>query len=165
MNTANRALSIQKTRRCCTGWPYGSCASACLIDSTTPKNGSIIPLIPPGAGSGESRAPASTSSTAPKYLIRDRDRVYGPEVQRVAHHLGFEEIRTSPQSPWQNPYAERLTSGSPRGARSHDRWSLRRRTRSSRPHRSVDLRKGADRPQMRFLVRTGECETLALHNR
>ena len=46
--------------------------------------------------------------TAPKYLLRDQDSIYGPEVQRAAHNLGCEQIRTSPHSPWQNPFVERL---------------------------------------------------------
>ena len=46
--------------------------------------------------------------TAPKYLLRDRDSIYGSEFQRAADNLGFEQIVTSPRSPWQNPYVERL---------------------------------------------------------
>ena len=45
---------------------------------------------------------------APRYLLRDREAVYGQAfVQRVAG-LGMEQVLTAPQSPWQNPYAERL---------------------------------------------------------
>jgi len=46
--------------------------------------------------------------TAPKFLLRDRDGIYGREVQRAAYNLGCEQIRTSPRSPWQNPYVERV---------------------------------------------------------
>jgi putative transposase len=46
--------------------------------------------------------------TAPRYLVRDRDGVYGCEVRRRLESLGIEEILTAPQSPWQNSYAERL---------------------------------------------------------
>jgi transposase InsO family protein len=46
--------------------------------------------------------------TAPRYLIRDRDGVYGCNVRRRLESLGIEEILTAPQSPWQNAYAERL---------------------------------------------------------
>jgi transposase InsO family protein len=44
----------------------------------------------------------------PRYLIRDRDGVYGNEVRRRLHSLRIEEVLTAPQSPWQNAYAERL---------------------------------------------------------
>lgn len=45
---------------------------------------------------------------APRYLIRDRDGVYGNEVRRRLGSLGIAEVLTAPQSPWQNAYVERL---------------------------------------------------------
>jgi putative transposase len=45
---------------------------------------------------------------AARFLIRDRDSIYGDEVRRRIAALGVEEVLTAPQSPWQNPYAERL---------------------------------------------------------
>jgi putative transposase len=44
----------------------------------------------------------------PDYLIRDRDGVYGKEVRQRLQSLSIEQVLTAPQSPWQNPYAERL---------------------------------------------------------
>jgi transposase InsO family protein len=44
----------------------------------------------------------------PKYLIRDRDAIYGNHFQRQATALGIEEVITAPGSPWQNAYAERV---------------------------------------------------------
>jgi transposase InsO family protein len=46
--------------------------------------------------------------TAPRYLIRDRDAIYGAEVRRCLASLHVEEVVTAPRSPWQNPYCERL---------------------------------------------------------
>jgi len=46
--------------------------------------------------------------TVPRYLIRDRDGIYGGEVRRCLASLGVEEVVTAPRSPWQNPYCERL---------------------------------------------------------
>jgi transposase InsO family protein len=43
-----------------------------------------------------------------RYLIRDRGSIYGTEVRLRIKSLGMEEVLTAPQSPWQNPYAERL---------------------------------------------------------
>ena len=43
-----------------------------------------------------------------RYVIRDRDSIYGNEVHWRIASLGMEEVLTAPQSPWQNPYAERL---------------------------------------------------------
>ena len=44
----------------------------------------------------------------PRYLLRDRDAIYGTAFRRQATALGIKEVTTAPQSPWQNPYAERL---------------------------------------------------------
>jgi transposase InsO family protein len=46
--------------------------------------------------------------SAPRYLLRDRDGVYGQVFQQRVVGLGMEQVLTAPQSPWQNPYAERL---------------------------------------------------------
>jgi putative transposase len=43
-----------------------------------------------------------------RYLLRDRDGAYGDDFRRVLRAIGIREILTAPQSPWQNPYAERV---------------------------------------------------------
>jgi putative transposase len=45
---------------------------------------------------------------APRYLLRDRDGVYGQHFRDRVRNLGSEEVLIAPQSPWQNPYVERL---------------------------------------------------------
>jgi putative transposase len=45
---------------------------------------------------------------APRYLLRDRDGTYGERFRDAAAWLGIREVLTSPQSPWQNAYVERL---------------------------------------------------------
>jgi transposase InsO family protein len=45
---------------------------------------------------------------APCYLIRDRDRAYGEIFIRRLRSMGIRDQPTSPRSPWQNGYAERL---------------------------------------------------------
>src|ERR1017187_8234111 len=45
---------------------------------------------------------------APRYLIRDRDGVYGEVFIRRLRSMGIRARPTSPHSPWQNGYAERL---------------------------------------------------------
>jgi putative transposase len=45
---------------------------------------------------------------SPKYLLRDRDRIYGTRFRQRVEGLGFEEVVTAARSPWQNPYVERL---------------------------------------------------------
>jgi putative transposase len=51
---------------------------------------------------------AFADGETPRYLIRDRDGVYGLEVSRRLESLRIEEVLTAAQSPWQNAYAERL---------------------------------------------------------
>ena len=46
--------------------------------------------------------------SAPRYLLRDRDGSYGERFSEAAKLLGIREVLTAPQSPWQNPYVERL---------------------------------------------------------
>ena len=41
-------------------------------------------------------------------MIRDRDGVYGDVFRGRAKAMGIEEVLIAPQSPWQNPYVERL---------------------------------------------------------
>jgi putative transposase len=45
---------------------------------------------------------------APKYLLRDRDSVYGAYFRNRLKNMGIEEVITAPRSPWQNPFVERL---------------------------------------------------------
>ena len=44
----------------------------------------------------------------PRYLIRDRDAAYGEVFIRRVRSMGIRDRPTSPRSPWQNGYAERL---------------------------------------------------------
>ena len=46
--------------------------------------------------------------SAPRYLLRDRDKSYGPAFRHRVRAMGITEVITAPRSPWQNPYAERL---------------------------------------------------------
>ena len=45
---------------------------------------------------------------APRYMIRDRDRIYGAVVTRRPRAMGIRDKPTAPASPWQNGVAERL---------------------------------------------------------
>ena len=44
----------------------------------------------------------------PRYLLRDRDAVYGAEVRGRMQAMGILEVLTAPQCPWQNAFVERL---------------------------------------------------------
>jgi transposase InsO family protein len=45
---------------------------------------------------------------APRFLLRDRDGIYGDYFKDRMKSMGIEEVPTAPRSPWQNPYAERI---------------------------------------------------------
>jgi len=51
---------------------------------------------------------AFPEDTAPRYLLRDRDSIYGAEFQSRVKGMQIEEVVTAPHSPFQNPYAERV---------------------------------------------------------
>ena len=44
----------------------------------------------------------------PRYLLRDRDAIYGAAFVRRFQNLGFEQKLIAPRAPWQNPMVERL---------------------------------------------------------
>jgi len=68
--------------------------------------------------------------TAPRYLLRDRDRIYGDAFPKQAASMEIGEVLTAPRSPWQSPYVERLIGSIRRECLDHvivpDEFSLRR---------------------------------------
>src|SRR2546426_7946897 len=51
---------------------------------------------------------AFPDDSAPSYLLRDRDSVYGHVFRQRVKGMGVGEVLTAPHCPWQNPFAERL---------------------------------------------------------
>ena len=72
---------------------------------------------------GQRIVEAFADQDAPKmlqrYLIRDRDGIFGIEFRRRVQSLGVKEIITTPQSPWQNRFAERLVGSIRRECLNH----------------------------------------------
>jgi transposase InsO family protein len=64
--------------------------------------------FPSAQWTGQQIIEAFPEDTAPTYMIRDRDGIYGGQFRRRVEGIGIEEVLTAPRSPWQNPYAERL---------------------------------------------------------
>ena len=46
--------------------------------------------------------------TAPRYLLRDRDRIFGKEVVDKIKAMGINQVLSAPRSPWQRAYVERV---------------------------------------------------------
>ena len=66
----------------------------------------------------------------PRFLLRDRDAIYGEDFHRQVAALEIEEVTTAVRSPWQNPYAERVISSIRRECLDHmiilGEWHLKR---------------------------------------
>jgi transposase InsO family protein len=56
---------------------------------------------------------------SPRYLVRDRDAVYGEVVKRRLRGLGIRDRPVAPKSPWQNAYIERLIGSARRECIDH----------------------------------------------
>ena len=95
--------------------------------------------------------------TAPKYLLRDRDRIYGYEFRKQIEVMGIEEVLSAPRSPWQRAYVERVIGSIRRECLDHvivfDEASLRHTLRSyfryyhaARLHLSLDKDSPDPRP-------------------
>ena len=106
---------------------------------------------------------------APRYLIRDRDGVYGTTVTRRMRAMGIRDKPIAPGSPWQNCFAERLIGSIRRECLDHfvvlGEAHLRRILGAyaayynvSRTHRSLDK----DAPFSRPVQRAGSIHSYAI---
>ena len=57
--------------------------------------------------------------TAPRYLLRDRDGIYGAYFRQRVKNMDIEEVKIAPRSLWQNPYCERVIGSMRRDALDH----------------------------------------------
>jgi putative transposase len=44
----------------------------------------------------------------PRYLLRDRDAIFGGDFREQVRYLGIREVLSTPRSPWQRAYVERV---------------------------------------------------------
>ncbi len=63
---------------------------------------------PTAAWTAQQIIEAFPEDTAPRFLLRDQDQIYGEEFRRRVAGMRIEEVMTAPHSPWQSPYVERL---------------------------------------------------------
>ena len=100
--------------------------------------------------------------SAPRYLLRDRDQIYGAYFDRRVEGLGVEQVGTARRSPWQNPFVERVIGTIRRDCLDHwivlDERHLRRILRenvdyyhSCRTHLSLEK----DAPERRLVESPG----------
>jgi putative transposase len=95
--------------------------------------------------------------TVPRYLLRDRDRIYGQEFRKQVAIMNINEVLSAPRSPWQRAYVERVIGSIRRECLDHvivfNEDLLRRTPRSyffyyhrSRLHLSLDKDSPDSRP-------------------
>ena len=46
--------------------------------------------------------------SAPRYLLRDRDRIFGQDFVKQVKAMGIKQVLSAPRSPWQRAYVERV---------------------------------------------------------
>ena len=46
--------------------------------------------------------------TAPRYLLRDRDQIFGADFVKQVKAMGIKQVLGAPRSPWQRAYVERV---------------------------------------------------------
>ena len=94
----------------------------------------------------------------PRYLLRDRDRIFGDDFREQVRDMGICEVLSAPRSPWQRAYVERVIGSIRRECLDHvivfNENSLRRTLNSyfdyyhrSRTHLSL----GKDSPEPRAI--------------
>ncbi len=92
---------------------------------------------------------AFPDDSAPRFLLRDRDAIYGEEFARRIKRMRIHEVRIAPRAPWQNPFVERVIGSLRRECLDHflilSEAHLRRLLRAygayyntTRPHQSLD---------------------------
>jgi putative transposase len=94
----------------------------------------------------------------PRYLLRDRDAIFGDEFREQVRDMGIHEVLSTPRSPWQRAYVERVIGSIRRECLDHvvvfNPRSLRRILASyfAYYHRSrTHLSLGKDSPEPRLI--------------
>jgi transposase InsO family protein len=109
----------------------------------------VLTDSPTAAWTAQQIVEAFPDDSALRYLLRDRDGIYGDEFRRRVKGIGIAEILAAPRSPWQNAFVERVIGSIRREVLDHvivlNERHLRERLRSyfryhhaSRTHLALD---------------------------
>ena len=63
---------------------------------------------PTAEWTGQQLREAFPFEQVPRYLLRDRDAIFGEEFRRQVTDMGIHEVLSTPRSPWQRAYVERV---------------------------------------------------------
>jgi transposase InsO family protein len=113
---------------------------------------------PTAEWTGQQLREAFPFAQLPRYLLRDRDKIFGNDFRKQVRDLGISEVLSAPRSPWQRAYVERVIGSIRRECLDHvivfHEGSLRRTLNSyfdyyhrSRTHLSL----GKDSPEPRAI--------------
>ena len=105
----------------------------------------------------------------PRYLLRDRDAIFGDDFREQVRDMGICEVLSAPRSPWQRAYVERVIGSIRRECLDHGivfrETSLRRTLNAyvdyyhrSRTHLSL----GKDSPKPRAMQPAGMGSVVAV---
>jgi len=67
-----------------------------------------ITTHPTAEWTGQQLREAFPFEEVPRYLLRDRDGIFGADFTKEVRNLGIEEVLSAPRSPWQRAYIERV---------------------------------------------------------
>src|SRR6516225_9798672 len=67
---------------------------------------------PTAAWTAQQLVDAFPNDSAPSYLLRDRDTVYGAAFRHRVNGMGIREVLTAPSRPWQTPSRSGLSGQS-----------------------------------------------------
>ena len=63
---------------------------------------------PTAEWTGQQRREAFPFDQLPRYLLRDRDAIFGKDFRDQVRDMGIREVLSTPRSPWQRAYVERV---------------------------------------------------------
>jgi len=67
-----------------------------------------VPRHPTAKWTGQQLREAFPFNQSPRYLLRDRDAIFGQDFREQVRDMGIEEVLSTPRSPWQRAYVERV---------------------------------------------------------
>ena len=124
---------------------------------------------PTAEWTGQQLREAFPFEQVPRYLLRDRDGIFGADFTKEVRDLGIKEVLSPPRSPWQRAYIERVIGSIRRECLDHvvvfNEESLRRHVKAfvqyyheTRTHLSLEK----DTPAKRSVQPPGLGQVVAL---
>ena len=67
-----------------------------------------VTAYPTAEWTGQQLREAFPFAQLPRYLLRDRDAIFGADFRQQVRDMGICEVLSAPRSPWQRAYVERV---------------------------------------------------------